>query len=49
MTHELGHWKLNHTLYGMIISMANIFILFYLFSFTLYRSDLLDAFLFSRY
>lgn len=34
--HELGHWKLNHTIKNIVISFAHMFIIFYLFGFVLY-------------
>lgn len=49
MTHEFGHWKFGHTLIGIVISLLNITVIFYLFSFTLNRKDLLDSFLFTSY
>jgi len=34
--HELGHWKLNHTIKGLTISIAHLFVVFWLFNLVLY-------------
>ncbi|KAB7497889.1 CAAX prenyl protease 1-like protein [Armadillidium nasatum] len=46
--HELGHWKLNHVLKGIIISQVNMFLMFFAFG-SLYRySPLYRAFGFHK-
>ena len=49
MGHELGHWKLSHTVYGVAISLSNLCFLFYLFSFTMDRADIVQSFYFTDY
>nr|XP_042898833.1 CAAX prenyl protease 1 homolog isoform X2 [Parasteatoda tepidariorum] len=42
LAHELGHWKLNHTLKNLIIAQVNLFFCFAVFA-LLYRSTVLYA------
>merc|ERR1712137_503584 len=42
--HELGHWKLNHTLKNLIISMSHMLIFFYVFGFFLNNDELCRSF-----
>lgn len=46
--HELGHWKLNHVVKNIIISQANLFIIFCLFAFFYRNSALYEAFGFPK-
>ena len=47
--HELGHWKLNHTIVNLVYGFASLFITFYVFSFVIHRDDILIDFGFSRH
>ena len=42
--HELGHWALNHTVKVLVISQAQIFILFYVFSQFINNKALYESF-----
>jgi len=46
--HELGHWKLNHVVKNIVISQANLFIIFCLFAFFYRNSALYEAFGFPK-
>lgn len=46
--HELGHWKLNHVVQNIVISQANLFIIFCLFAFFYRNSPLYEAFGFPK-
>jgi len=47
MGHELGHWKLGHTLMGIALKHVFIGVLFYSFSIFLHYDDLFEGFGFS--
>jgi len=47
MGHELGHWKLGHTLMGIVLTQVYIGVLFYTFSIFLHYNDLFEGFGFS--
>ncbi|KAJ8315597.1 hypothetical protein KUTeg_007747, partial [Tegillarca granosa] len=47
LSHELGHWYLNHILKNLIISQVNTFLCFMVFAFLIKRSELFTAFGFS--
>lgn len=42
--HELGHWKLGHTVKNIVISQMNSFLCFFLFAFLIGRKELFMAF-----
>ncbi|XP_064408137.1 CAAX prenyl protease 1 homolog isoform X1 [Latimeria chalumnae] len=42
--HELGHWKLGHTIKNIIISQMNSFLCFFLFAVLIGRKELFSAF-----
>uniref|UniRef100_A0ABI8AC47 Peptidase M48 domain-containing protein n=1 Tax=Felis catus TaxID=9685 RepID=A0ABI8AC47_FELCA len=42
--HELGHWKLGHTVKNIIISQMNSFLCFFLFAVLIGRKELFSAF-----
>lgn len=44
LSHELGHWKLNHNLKNLIIGQVNTFFSFMVFGFLIDRSELYEAF-----
>lgn len=48
VAHELGHWYHNHTLLGMIISFANMGLIFFLFSLVINRMEILTSFGFTK-
>lgn len=45
--HELGHWKLSHTLKNLIIGQVNLFLCFMVFALLINRTELFEAFGFS--
>lgn len=45
--HELGHWKMGHTVKMLVINEALIFLIFYCFSLSINNTELFDAFGFS--
>ena len=49
VAHELGHWKMNHTVLHLVFSFANIFMIFYIFSFAIHRDDILIDFGFKKH
>lgn len=49
VAHELGHWKLNHTILHLVYSFTTIFLTFYVFSFVIERDDILIDFGFTRH
>ncbi|OCT92196.1 hypothetical protein XELAEV_18015252mg [Xenopus laevis] len=42
--HELGHWKLGHTVKNIVISQVNSFLCFFLFAVLIGRKELFEAF-----
>ena len=44
IAHELGHWKKNHTVRLLAFSYAQIFTIFFLFSFFIERTDVFISF-----
>jgi len=44
LAHELGHWKLNHNLWNMIISEAQLFVFFFFFGMMINSADLYTSF-----
>lgn len=47
LSHELGHWKLNHNLKNLIIGQVNTFLCFMVFAFLMNQKSLYQAFGFS--
>ncbi|XP_013399811.1 CAAX prenyl protease 1 homolog [Lingula anatina] len=44
LSHELGHWKLNHVLKNLVIGQVNTFLLFMVFAFLINRKELFTGF-----
>ncbi len=44
LTHEIAHWKYNHTLKLMLLNYVNLFFLFFVFSFVINREDIFISF-----
>ncbi|XP_050393950.1 CAAX prenyl protease 1 homolog [Patella vulgata] len=44
LSHELGHWKLNHVLKNLVISQVNTFLCFMMFAMLINRKELFTAF-----
>ena len=42
--HELGHWKLSHTLKNLVIGQVNLFLCFLVFALLIKRVELFEAF-----
>jgi len=42
--HELGHWKLSHTLKNLVIGQVNLFLCFMVFALLINRTELYEAF-----
>jgi len=42
--HELGHWKLGHTLKGIVLALSHMFVLFYLYGLVMYNRSLFVSF-----
>lgn len=46
--HELGHWKLSHTLKNFVISQISVFLSFYIFGQLMYNKDMFSSFGFTQ-
>jgi len=42
--HELGHWKLGHTMKGMALGLVQMFVIFYLYGLVMYNDSLFNSF-----
>jgi len=49
VAHELGHWKMYHSIINLVYAFSSMFLTFYVFSFVIKRDDILIDFGFSEH